>query len=74
MRDAIPETATFVTHLECSETGDHYRADSLHNLSEAKKPLLVRYDLDGLRAATRLLDDADLVRPHNVFFGPHPGF
>ena len=42
---------TFVTHLECSLTGEHYPADKLHGLSAAGKPLLVRYDLDGVRAA-----------------------
>jgi len=35
----------FVTHLECSMTGEHHDAGSLHNLSRAGKPLLVRYDL-----------------------------
>ncbi len=39
---------TFVTHLECSYTGKHYPADRLHGLSEAGKPLLVRYDLEAL--------------------------
>src|ERR1700759_4260404 len=38
----------FVTHLECSLTGEHYEAGQLHNLSSAGKPLLVRYDLDRL--------------------------
>ncbi|MBB6506393.1 threonine synthase [Sphingomonas endophytica] len=42
---------TFVTHLECSLTGEHYAADQLHNLSRAGRPLLVRYDLDAVRAA-----------------------
>src|SRR6202162_6178057 len=42
---------TFVTHLECSLTGEHYPADTLHGLSKAGKPLLVRYDLDGVRRA-----------------------
>ena len=37
--------ATFVTHLECSKTGERYEADQLHGLSRAGKPLLVRYDL-----------------------------
>jgi len=41
-------TNTFVTHLECSETGKAYAPDRLHNLSDAGKPLLVRYDLDAL--------------------------
>jgi threonine synthase len=38
----------FVTHLECSQTGERYEAGQLHNLSKAGKPLLVRYDLDRL--------------------------
>ena len=44
-------TPTFVTHLECSLTGEAYPADTVHGLSRAGKPLLVRYDLDGLGAA-----------------------
>jgi len=39
---------TFVTHLECSLTGERYPADTLQNLSKAGRPLLVRYDLDGV--------------------------
>jgi threonine synthase len=35
----------FVTHLECSMTGERHEAGRLHNLSRAGKPLLVRYDL-----------------------------
>ena len=42
---------TFVTHLECSYTGKTYPADQLHGLSEAGKPLLVRYDLEALGKA-----------------------
>jgi threonine synthase len=45
------ERPTFVTHLECSETGDRYPADEIHNLSRAGKPLLVRYDLAGVKKA-----------------------
>ena len=41
---------TFVTHLECSLTGERYEADMLHGLSRAGRPLLVRYDLDAVRA------------------------
>jgi len=44
----VPETRTFVTHLECSYTGERYEADRLHNLSQAGKPLLVRYDLNAV--------------------------
>ena len=43
------ERNTFVTHLECAATGERYGADEVHNLSRAGKPLLVRYDLDGVR-------------------------
>ena len=39
---------TFVTHLECSLTGKRYDADTLHGLSEAGRPLLVRYDIDAV--------------------------
>src|SRR5688500_4205076 len=39
----------FVTHLECSLTGDHYPAGRIHNLSSAGKPLLVRYDVAAAR-------------------------
>jgi len=42
---------TFVSHLECSMTGERYDADRLHGLSRAGRPLLVRYDLDGVRQA-----------------------
>jgi threonine synthase len=43
------ELPTFVTHLECSMTGERYPADTLQTLSRAGRPLLVRYDLDALR-------------------------
>ena len=45
------ERPTFVTHLECAATGEGYAADEVHNLSRAGKPLLVRYDLDGVKKA-----------------------
>jgi threonine synthase len=56
---------TFVTHLECSLTGEHYPADQLHSLSKAGKPLLVRYDLDGVRRA--LPRDALADRPQTLW-------
>lgn len=43
------ERATFVTHLECSATGERYDSDKPHGLSRAGKPLLVRYALDDVR-------------------------
>ena len=48
---AFGELPTFVTHLECSLTGERYPADTLQNLSKAGRPLLVRYDLAGVRRA-----------------------
>ncbi|MBY0519221.1 MAG: pyridoxal-phosphate dependent enzyme, partial [Sphingomonas sp.] len=43
--------ASYVTHLECSMTGERYEADQLHGLSRVGRPLLVRYDLAAIRAA-----------------------
>jgi len=45
------DRATFVTHLECSMTGERYEADQLHGLSRVGRPLLVRYDLAAVKAA-----------------------
>jgi len=59
------ERKTFVTHLECSETGEKYPADEVHNLSRAGKPLLVRYDLDGVKKA--LSKDALAERPPDLW-------
>jgi len=40
----------YVTHLECSLTGERYEAGKLQGLSDAGKPLLVRYDLASAKA------------------------
>src|SRR5204862_2384412 len=56
---------TFVSHLECSLTGDRYPADRLHGLSRVGRPLLVRYDLDGVRRA--LSRDALASRPQTLW-------
>src|SRR5712671_5278638 len=56
---------TFVSHLECSLTGERYEADRLHGLSKAGRPLLVRYDLDGVRRA--LPRDALASRPQSLW-------
>lgn len=50
---------SFVTHLECSLTGELYPADQLHGLSAAGRPLLVRYDLP---AIGKRLSRADIER------------
>ncbi|WP_188261949.1 threonine synthase [Azospirillum tabaci] len=59
------ERPTFVTHLECAYTGERYEADTVHNLSKAGKPLLVRYDLEGVRGA--LTKDALAERPQDLW-------
>ena len=59
------ERPTFVTHLECSMTGERYPADELHNLSRAGKPLLVRYDLAGVKKS--LSREALAQRPRDLW-------
>jgi threonine synthase len=61
----IADIPSFVTHLECSATGELYPADEVHNLSRAGKPLLVRYDLDGVRDA--LTKDVLASRPPDLW-------
>ncbi|PWG03826.1 threonine synthase [Sphingosinicella humi] len=56
---------TFVTHLECSMTGERYKADRLHGLSRAGWPLLVRYDLGGVRRV--LTPQALSLRPMDLW-------
>ena len=68
MRDdqnLVTERPTFVTHLECSATGESYPADELHNLSRSGKPLLVRYDLEAIRKG--LSKSALAQRPHDLW-------
>ena len=59
------ERPTFVTHLECSATGEIYEADKPHNLSKAGKPLLVRYDLPAVRSA--LTKELLAQRPNDIW-------
>jgi threonine synthase len=59
------ERPTFVTHLECAATGERYPADRVHNLSRAGKPLLVRYDLAGVKKA--LSKEALARRPRELW-------
>jgi threonine synthase len=56
---------TFVTHLECGLTGERYAADRIQDLSKAGKPLLVRYDLAGVRKA--LTKDMLAARPQTMW-------
>ena len=55
----------YVTHLECSLTGERYPAEEPHNLSSAGKPLLVRYDHD--RASTSLTRESLARRPAGMW-------
>ena len=52
-RKSAAEYRTFLTHLECSTTGERHEADEPHNLSRAGMPLLARYDLAALKKAVR---------------------
>ncbi len=47
---------TFVSHLECSLTGKTYKSGEVHGLSEAGRPLLVRYDLKAMANAVSRAD------------------
>ncbi|MDQ3247388.1 MAG: threonine synthase [Pseudomonadota bacterium] len=49
-KNLVTDRPTFVTHLECSISGETYDASALQGLSRAGRPLLVRYDLDGVGA------------------------
>jgi len=56
---------TFVSHLECSMTCERYEADRLQGLSRVGRPLLVRYDLAGVRDA--LSRQALAARPADLW-------
>jgi len=58
-------TGTFLTHLDCSMTGERHDANRLQNLSEAGKPLLARYDLAAARGA---LDRDELAARRGGFW------
>jgi threonine synthase len=61
----VATNPTFVTHLECAATGERHDADRLHNLSRAGMPLLVRYDLAGVKAS--LTKEALADRPFDLW-------
>ena len=44
----------FLTHLECGKCARHHDPHQLHNVcEECGKPLLCRYDMDGIAGALR---------------------
>lgn len=61
----IADLPTFLTHLECSKTGERYEPDRLHGLSDSGYPLLARYDLVGLRL--HLTKEALTARPPDMW-------
>jgi threonine synthase len=61
----------FATHLECSETGTRYDIDRPQGLSEAGKPLLVRYDL---RALAETVSKADVAGSNATGFWRYASF
>ncbi len=64
-RTITEDHPTFVTHLECSMTGERSEPDRVHGLSAAGKPFLVRYDLDALAGA---IDKETLARRSGGFW------
>ena len=56
---------SYLSHLECTETGETYSADEPHTLSAAQKVLYPRYDLEAVK---REVDrDALASRPPNIW-------
>ena len=53
--------SNYVTHLECSLSGERLPANEVHGLSAAGKPLLVRYDLSEIRRDMQRTDFRDRV-------------
>jgi len=57
------EYPTFVTHLECAFTGEKFEADKIHELSSAGKPIIVKYDLNGIAGqANEALDKVCVIQ------------
>lgn len=55
--------ASYVSHLECAYTGQHYTADGIHSISDVGKPLLVRYDLKRLGREISRADIENSLEP-----------
>jgi threonine synthase len=49
-------TYSFLSHLECSRTGERYDADVVQGVSAVGAPLLARYDLDRVRESVNPRD------------------
>ncbi|QWV18619.1 hypothetical protein [Stutzerimonas zhaodongensis] len=59
---------SYLSHLYCPKTLDHYDADRIQQLSQAGAPLLVAYDLQALKQHWKPADlfgrEASLWRYH----------
>ena len=64
--------SNYVTHLECSISGDLYPAGQIHGLSEAGRPLLVRYDLERMRNEVSKQDFAASSANCLLYTSPSP--
>ena len=53
----------YVSHLECSVTGEKYEAGEIHTVSNSGKPLLVRYDLARLSSEVSREDIENSTEP-----------
>ncbi len=59
------DITSFVTHLECSKTGDILPPGTVQNLSPAGAPILVRYDLAAV--AETLTKETLAARPNDLW-------
>jgi threonine synthase len=50
--------SNFMTHLECTLTGEKFDPDELHNLSPSGAPLFPRYDLNAVKKHWKKVDPA----------------
>jgi threonine synthase len=62
---AMSVSEAFLTHFDCSETGERLPADALHNLSSAGAPLLARYDMGRISETVSPEDIA--ARPQSMW-------
>ena len=56
---------SFVSHLECSFSNKRYDPGILHKVSDAGRPLLVRYDLQSIKSSLTVTDLAN--RPRDIW-------
>src|SRR5690606_40819969 len=61
---------SYLSHLYCPKTGEHYDAERIQQLSQVGAPLLVAYDLQALKERWKPADligrEASLWRYHEL--------